>query len=156
MDKFKFLRSSGENSARLLEKDLVVDKQKSTIQFSIQFSSSVFGDFEQKLVFDFGHDSAVLARSLFVSVVSKDIRSSKEEFSAHKSSCRISEWSVEEMELIHCKDFMGRDGVCGHYSMPNVLPNPAEFVEITGETYCKLWHDALFIEEESIEREVAR
>ena len=159
MDKFKFLRSSGEhsvNSARLLEEDFVVDKQKSSIQFSIQFSSNVFGNFEQKLVFDFGHESAVLARSLFASVVSKDICNSKEDSSAHTSSCRMLEWSVEEMELVHCKDFIGRGGVCERYSMPNVLPNPAEFVGIARETYCKLWHDALFIEEENIEREVAR
>lgn len=165
LDKFKFLRSATQNrssnteSVQLLGKDFVDDlaKQESAVQFCIQFSSSVFGDFEQKLVFDFGHGS-VLALPLYVSVVSKDICSSKDDFSTRTTYCSILEWSVEKMELVLCEDLIGVDssGLCEQYSIPNVLPDPAESVEFTRETYCKLWHDIMFLEEEHIQAEVAR
>ncbi|CAB4003242.1 probable helicase with zinc finger domain isoform X2, partial [Paramuricea clavata] len=165
LDKFKFLCSPGKNhssnmqSIRLLKEDFDEDsaKQESVVQFCIQFSSSVFGDFQQKLVFDFGHDS-VLARSLCVSVISEDICSSKEEPSTRTTHCSILEWSVEKMELVLCEDLIGMDsgGLCEQYSIPNVLPDPAEFVGFKPETYCKQWHDILFIEEQHIQTEIAR
>ena len=166
LDKFKFRRNLRENcssnmqSVQLLEKDFVENsaKQESAVQFCIQFSSDVFGDFQQKLVFDFGCGS-VLARSLYVSVISKDICSSNEGPSSRTTYCRILELSVEKMELILCKDLVGLDldGLCERYNIPKDLPaDPAESVEFTRETYCKLWHDILFIEEQHIQMEVAR
>ena len=147
-------------SVQLLEEDFVENfaKQESAVQFCVQFSSHVFGDFQQKLVFDFG-DGSVLARSLYVSVVSKDICSSKEEPSTRTTYCRILEWSVEKMELILCKDLKGLNlnSLCEQYNIPKDLPaDPAESVEFTRETYCKVWHDLLFIEEQHIQMEVAR
>ena len=164
MDKFTFLSSRDRNcsstvqSIRLLEEDFVEDftEQKSAVQFRIQFSSKVFGVFKQALVFDF--DTLVLARSLDVSVVSKDVDSSKEDSSSRTSYCHILEWSEEEMELVKCEDLIEIDvnGVCDQYCIPDVLPDPSECAEFTRETYCKLWHDVLFTEEEYIQREVAR
>ena len=108
-------------------------------------------------MFDFDHD-LVLARSLDVSVVSKDVDSSKEDSSSRTSYCHILEWSEEEMELVKCKDLIeiDHDGLCDQYSIPDVLPDPSECKEFTRETYCKLWHDILFIEEKYIQEEVAR
>ena len=108
-------------------------------------------------MFDFGLDS-VLARPLEVSVVSKDVDSSKEDSSSRTSYCHILEWSEEEMELVKCEDLIeiDLDGACDHYCVPDVLPDPSECAEFTRETYCKLWHDILFTEEEYIQREVAR
>ena len=165
MDKFTFLSGTEENCAvnvqsiRLLEEDFVEDitKQESAVQFRVQFSSKVFGVFKQTLVFDFDHD-LVLTRSLDVSVVSKDVDSSKEDSSSRTSYCHILEWSEEEMELVKCKDLIeiDHDGLCDQYSIPDVLPDPSECAEFTSETYCKLWHDILFIEEKYIQEEVAR
>ena len=165
MDKFTFLSrtegncSSNEQSIRLLEEDFVEDftRQESAVQFRIQFSSKVFGDFKQTLVFDFG-GGLVLARSLYVSVLFKDMYSSKEDTSSRTSYCHILEWSEEEMELVKCKDLieMDLDGLFDQYSIPDVLPDPSECAEFTRETYCKLWHDILFIEEQHIQREVKR
>ena len=160
MDKFKFLRSPGKKhfsnaqSIWLLEEDFVENsgKQESVVQFCIQFSSDVFGDFQQKLVFDFGL-GLVLARSLCVSVISEDTCTSKEDSLSRTAYCSILEWSVEKMELVRCED---SDDLCEQHSIPNVLPDPAAFVEFTRETYCKLWHDILFIEEQHIQAEVAR
>ena len=164
MDKFKFLRSptadrsSNMESIQLLEEDFVEDsgKQQSAVQFCVQFSSGVFGEFEQKLVFDFGHGS-VLVRSLFASVVSKDIGNSDKDTSRAVYCC-ILEWSEEKVELVLCKDLSGLDldGLSGQYGIPHVLPNPSKLVEFKRETYCKLWHDILFIEEKHVRREVAR
>ena len=164
MDKFTLLsRTEGNSSStvqsiRLREEDFVEDftRQESAVQFRIQFSSKVFGNFKQTLVFDF--DTLVLARSLDVSVVSKDVDSSKEETSSRTSYCHILEWSEEDMELIKCKDLieMDMDGLCDQYSIPDVLPGPSECAEFTSETYCKLWHHVLYTEEGYIQREVAR
>jgi hypothetical protein len=161
LDKFKFLGNSEANfspnmqSIRFLEEDFVEDsaKQESAVQFCVQFSSEVFGDFKQKLVFDFGRDS-ILARTLYVSVVSKDIS----RVPSRSTYCHISEWSVEKMELVRCKELMELDseGVCDQYSIPDVLPDPSKIEEFKRETYCKLWHDILSIEEQHIQMEVAR
>ena len=108
-------------------------------------------------MFDF--DTLVLARSLDVSVVSKDVDSSKEDSSSRTSRCHILEWSEKEMELVKCEDLIeiDLDGLCDQYSIPvHVSLNPAECAEFTRETYCKLWHDILFIEEKYIQEEVAR
>ena len=161
MDKFKFLRSSikdgssNMHSVRLLDEDFVEDsaKQESAVQFRVEFSSSVYGNFEQKLVFDFG-GSLVLARSLYVSVVSEDFCN----VPPRTTYCRILEWSLQEMQLVLCKDLIAldSDGVCAQYNVPNVLPDPSEIGEFKRETYCKLWHEILFIEEKHIQMEVAR
>ena len=165
MDKFKFLRIptqerlSNTESIQLNEENFVEDsgKQQSAVQFRVQFSSAVFGDFEQKLVFDFGQGS-VLVRSLFATVVSKDICSNDEDAPSRTVYCCILEWSEEKMELVLCKDLIGLDldGLFGQYGIPNVLPNPSKLVEFKRETYCKLWHDILFIEEKHVRREVSR
>ncbi len=168
MDKFKFLCNPGKNcssnvqSIRLVEEDFVENtaKQESAVQFCIQFSSTVFGDFKQKLVFDFGNGS-VLARSLHVSVVSKDICGCNEDSSSRATYFSILEWSMEKMELMLCKDLIGMDsdGLRQQYIIPKNLPYPAQFVEFKvfkRETYRKFWHYILFIEEQHIQREVAR
>ena len=113
--------------------------------------------FKQTLAFDFG-GGLVLARSLYVSVLIKDMYSSKEDTSSRTSYCHILEWSEEEMELVKCKDLieMDLDGLFDQYSIPDVLPDPSGCTEFTRETYCKLWHDILFIEEQYIQREVKR
>ena len=131
--------------------------QELTVQFCIHFSSDIFGDFKQKLVFDFGSDM-ILVRSLFVSVMNKNICSNDEDLLSRTRYCCILEWSEEKMELVPCKDLlrMDVDGLCEQYSIPDVLPDPSECVEFTRETYCHHWHDILFIEEEYIQREVAR
>ncbi len=142
-----------------MEEDFVENtaKQESAVQFCIQFSSSVFGDFEQKLVFDFGNGS-VLSRSLHVSVVNEDICGSNEASSSRTTFCHIVEWSVEKMELVLCKDLveLDSDGLCKRYIIPSDLPDPAQIGEFKRETYCKLWHDILSIEEQHIQMEVAR
>ena len=166
MDKFQFLRSptqdhlSNTDSIQFHKQDFVEDSRNKelVVQFCVQFSSGVFGDFEQKLVFEFGQ-GVVLVRSLFVSVVSKDICSSGESTSSSRAAhCCVLKWSEKEMELVKCKDLIKMDltGLCEHYSIPDVLPDPLEFTEFTRKAYCKLWHDILFIEEEFIQREVAR
>ena len=141
-----------------VEQDFVeaAEKQELVVQFRIQFSSSVFGDFKQKIVFDFGQD-LILVRSLFVSVISKNICSSIEDPPSRTRYCCIWEWSEEMMELVPCKDLLGMDlDLCDQYSIPDVLPDPSECAEFTRETYCQHWHDILFIEEEYIQREIAR
>ena len=164
LDKFKFLRRNGRQkqsvnlqSFHFLDEDFVEDvaRNESAVQFCVQFSSGVFGDFKQELVFDFGNDN-VLVRSIFVSVVSKDI--SEEEPSSRTTFCRISEWSVDKMELVPCKELTGMDhnGLCEQYSIPNVWPDPPECSEFSCETYCSIWHEILFIEEKHIQEEVAR
>ena len=165
LDKFKFLpiptkdRSPNVENVHLLGKDFFKESggQKSVVEFSVQFSSGVFGDFEQKLVFDFGQ-GLVLVRPLFASVVTKDICSSGQGTSSRAAYCCTLEWSEKEMELVKCKDFieMDLDGLCDQYCIPDVLPDPSECAEFTRETYCKLWHDILFIEEKYIQEEVAR
>ena len=165
LDKFTFLSrtdgncSSNVQSIRLLEEDFVEDiaRQETAVQFRIQFSSKVFGDFRQTLVFDFGN-GLVLARSLNVSIVSRDMYSSKEVSSSRTSYCHILEWSEEEIELVKCKNLieLDLDGLCDQYSIPDALPDLSGCTEFTRETYCKLWHDILFIEEEYIQKEVAR
>ena len=165
LDKFKFLRiptkdpSPNVENVHLLGKDFFKEsgKQKSVLEFSVQFSSGVFGDFEQKLVFDFGQ-GLVLARPLFASVVTKDICSSGQDTSSRTAYCCTLEWSEEEMELVKCKDLIEKDldGLCDQYCIPDVLPDPSECAEFTRETYCKLWHDILFIEEQHVQNEVAR
>jgi hypothetical protein len=157
LDKFKF--SSGVESIQLLKEDSVADslRQESAVQFCVQFSSSVFGDFEQKLVFDFG-GGTVLARTLYVSVVSEDICNSTEDPPSRTTYCYILEWSEEKMELILCNNLMGKDSesLCEQYSIPNSLPDPSEITEFKRETYCELWHNILFVEEEHIRAEVGR
>lgn len=142
------------NTIQFLEKDFVAntERQELSVQFCIQFSSDIFGDFKQRLVFDFGSD-LILVRSLFVSVISKNICIGDEDLSS-----RTRYWSEEKMELVPCKDLlrMDLDGLCEQYSIPNVLPDPSECAEFTRETYCQHWHDVLFIEEEYIQREIAR
>ena len=165
MDKFKFLRGPGQNqsssmeSVQLLKNDFVVDsaKQELAAQFCVQFSTSVFGDFQQKLVFDFG-GSKILARPLYVSVVGEDICNSKDEPSSRTTYCNILKWSVEKMELMLCNDLMEQnsDSLCEQYCIPDVLPDPSQFREFKRDTYCKLWHDILFIEEEHIQAEIGR
>ena len=165
MDKFQFLRSPTQNcslnteSIQFRKKNFGRDsgKQESTVKFWVKFSSGVFGDFKQKLVFDFGR-GLVLVRSLSVSVVCKDICSSDEGTSSRTAYCCILEWSEEEMELVKCKDMIEKDlvGLCDQYSIPNDLPDPSGCTEFTRETYCKLWHDILFIEEQHVLSEVAR
>ncbi len=146
-------------SIRLVEEDFVENtaKQESAVQLCVQFSSSVYGDFEQKLVFDFGNGS-VLVRSLHVSVVNKDICGSKEASLSRTTYCHIVEWSVEKMELVLCKDLVeiDSDGLCEQYIIPSDLPDPAQITEFKRKTYCKLWHDILSIEEQHIQMEVAR
>ena len=166
MDKFKFLRRSGRQkqsvnlqSVHFHDEDFVesVARNESAVQFCVQFSSSVFGDFEQKLVFDFGDDN-VLVRSIFVSVISKDI--SEEESSSRTTSCRIVEWSVDKMtKLVLCKELekLDLDGLSQQYTIPNDLETvPEKCSKFTRKTYCNLWHKILFIEEQHIEAEVAR
>lgn len=147
------------NTIQFLEKDFVAntERQELSVQFCIQFSSDIFGDFKQRLVFDFGSD-LILVRSLFVSVISKNICNGDEDLSSRTRYCCILEWSEEKMELVPCKDLlrMDLDGLCEQYSIPNVLPDPSECAEFTRETYCQHWHDVLFIEEEYIQREIAR
>ena len=165
MDKFTFLSRTEGNcslnvqSIRLHEEDFVedIDRQESAVQFRIQFSSKVLGDFRQTLLFDFGN-GLVLARSLNVLIVSRDMYNSKEVSSSRTSYCNILEWSEEEMELVKCKDLveMNLDGLCDQYSIPDALPDLSGCTEFTRETYCKLWHDILFIEEKHIQREVKR
>ena len=165
LDKFTFLSrtegncSSNVQSIRLLEEDFVDDiaRQESAVQVRIKFSSKVFGDFRQTLVFDFGY-GLVLARSLSVSILSRDMYSSKQVFSSRTSYCHILEWSEEEMELVNCIDLpeMDLDRLCDQYSIPDVLPDLSGCTDFTRETYCKLWHDILFIEEQYIQRELAR
>ena len=146
-------------SIQLCARDFVENpsKQEVAVQFCVQFSSGVFGDFEQKLVFDFGN-SLVLARTLRVSVVSEDICSNEEDCSSRTRYCRVLDWSVEKMELMLCKDLLrlDPDGLTEQYNIPDDLPDPSVFVEFTRETYCKLWHDILYIEEKYIQEEVAR
>lgn len=127
------------------------------MRFWLQFSSSVFGVFDQALVFDFGNGS-ILTRSLCVSVVSEDIYASEEQLSSRKTYCRFVEWSVDEIELVLCKDALQRnlDNLGEQYSLPEILPDPANFPEITNETYSNIWHNILFIEEQYIQKEVAR
>ena len=165
LDKFKFLRNTSQNhtsnlqSIRFLDEDFVEDsvKHESAVQFGVQFCSSVFGDFEQKLVFDFGHGS-VLFRSLFVSVMSKEICHSKEDESLRRTVCRISEWSVEDMELVLCRDRLELDpvGLSEQYSIPSNVPVPSKLMKLTRESYCEIWHQILFIEEQYIRKEVGR
>ncbi|XP_028391332.1 LOW QUALITY PROTEIN: uncharacterized protein LOC114516140 [Dendronephthya gigantea] len=163
LDKFKLLRcnetskhSSTAQCVRFQKEDFIEDsaKNESAVQFCIQFSSGVFGDFEQKLVFDFGQGS-VLVRPLFVSVVSKD--TSKEK-SSRTRYCHIAEWSVDKMELVPCKELMRWDleGLCERYSIPDVLPDPAKCPAFSREKYCNIWHQILLIEEKHIGTEVAR
>ena len=133
-------------------------KQEVAVQFCVQFSSGVFGDFEQKLVFDFGNN-LVLARTLRVSVVSEDICSNEEVSSSRTRYCRVVDWSVEKMELVLCKDLLrlDPDGLTEQYNIPDDLPDSSSMsVEFTRETYSKLWHDILYIEEKYIQEEVAR
>ena len=165
MDKFTFLRSPTENPSSkkggilLFEEDFVevTGKQESAVQFCVQFSTGELDEFEQKLAFDFGRGS-VLVRSLSVSVVSTDTCNNKEDLSLHTSYCCIPEWSEEKLELVLCGDLMRMnvDGLCDQYSIPDVLPDPSECTEFTRETYCKLWHDILFTEEEHVHREITR
>ena len=167
MDKFKFCRSDQEEdhslnkqSIRFFEDHFVEDsfKQESAVQFKVKFFSDVFGDFKQKIVFDFGRDM-VLVRALNVSILSKDICDSKEKSTSRTTHCRILEWSLGDMELVECKDLtpLYSDGVSSEqYSIPNHLRNPSEVVEFTRENYCNLWHDILFIEEKHIQGEVWR
>ena len=165
LDKFKFLPiptkdlSPNVENVHLLGKDFFKEsgKQKLVVEFSVQFSSGVFGDFEQKLVFDFGY-GLVLARPLFASVVTKDICSRGQDTSSRTAYCCTLEWSEKEMELVKCKNSIERDldGLCDQYSIPDVLPNPSECAEFTPKTYCKLWHDILFTEEQHVQNEVAR
>ena len=161
LDKFEFLSSSIKNGSsntqriRLVQEDFVEDsaKQESAVQFCVKFSSRVFGDFEQKLVFDFGCGS-ILARSLYVSVVSEDVCN----VPPRTTYCRILEWSLEEMELVLCKDLIAldSDGLCAQYNVPKVLPDPSKIGKYKRATYCKRWHEILFIEEQRIQMEVAR
>ena len=166
LDKFKFLRRQEQTrsnpnmqSIQLCERDFVENpsKREVAVQFCVQFSSGVFGDFEQKLVFDFG-DSLVLARTLRVSVVSEDVCSNEEVSSSRTRYCRVLDWSVDKMELVLCKDLLklDPDGLTEQYNIPDDLPDPSVFVEFTRDTYCKLWHDILYIEEKCIQEEVAR
>ncbi|XP_028391336.1 uncharacterized protein LOC114516141 isoform X3 [Dendronephthya gigantea] len=163
LDKFKLLRcnettkhSSTVQCVRFQEEDFIEDsaKNESAVQFSIQFSSGVFGDFEQKLVFDFGQGS-VLVRPLFVSVVSKDFSRAE---SSRTRYCHIAEWSVDKMELVPCKELMRWDleGLCERYSIPDILPDPAKCPAFSREKYCNIWHQILLIEERHIRTEVAR
>ena len=165
LDKFKLLfrgekqrPSPNWHNAHLFEEDFVKDvaTNESAVQFRIQFSSGVFGEFEQKLAFDFGNDN-VLVCSIFVSVVSKDI-SEEEPSSRTKTYCRVVKWSVDEMELVPCGELMGMDldGLCERYGIPNVLPDPAGCSEFSHETYCNIWHKILFIEERHVRAEVGR
>ena len=165
LDKFQFIRtpeekdSPGTQSIPFLEDDFVEypSMHKAAVQFCVQFSSDVLGNFRQKLLFDFGNDM-ILSRLLNVSVVSEEICISKDEYLPSTTFCRILEWSEEEMELVGCKDFQGMDpdGLCEKYKNEDALPDPAEIGEFTRNTYCKQWHDVLFHEEQYIEKEVAR
>ena len=156
MDKFTFLRSQDQDHLSNMRGILLLDEDfvevsgtsERAFQFCVRFSSGEFGDFEEKLVFDFGRGS-ILFRSLVVSFASE---------SRNKENVAYVEWSEETLELVLCRDLKGMDsdGLCDQYSIPDALPDPAECAELTRETYCKIWHDILFTEEQHVQREIAR
>ena len=160
LDKFKLLKNPDESEetqttqcVELSEDDFVDDLEnhESAVQFCVKFYSEVFGEFNQELVLDFG-DEQYLHHTLEVSVTSDEFQESLPK----TVSCQILEWSLENMKLVLCPELFDPESLREQYNIPNDLFDPSKFKEFTRDTYCKLWHHILFIEEQHIQKEVAR
>ena len=134
------------------------------VDITVIFSSSVFGNFSQLVVFDFGQRSH-LALDLSIDVGSQEFLSA---FAEGKSKL-IADWSPWDngsMKVIafHSKisPVFDNEGLLSKYKLPlrpeDIVPSPILIGSgcLSKENYKDVMHQLLFVEESYIRKQVAR
>ena len=125
-----------------------------TVSLTVAFESSLYGSFDQCVVFDFGK-KPYLIRKLNADVQSESL-SKAPIVSQHLAASAIwDERSVEVIKLIHkTGEALQGEHLSRIYSLPKKVEITAD--ELSRDNYKNVMHELLFVEEGFMKDEISR